>query len=344
MNGDRRFRLFANCIPVRGARRSVICDLQRGSYRFIPNGLYDILTAYPDRTLDEIRADFEATEHEIIDEYFDFLLRHELGFWCEEPERFPALDLSWEVPQRITNAIIDLDASSEHQHPSAFAQLITQLDDLGCRALELRVFAGLEPSRLPALLATCQRSRLRSIDLLTPYQEGMLDDDWQQLCQQHPRLSQIVIHSAPETRRIRVEGTGVPIHYRREHINAPSCCGQVHPGYFVCNLKMFTEAQTHNTCLNRKLAVDAGGEIKNCPSMPRSFGNVRETSLHSALAHRDFPRWWRVHKDQIDVCKDCEFRYLCTDCRAYLSDRDNLLSKPAKCTYDPYTASWGSAS
>ena len=103
-----------------------------------------------------------------------------------------------------------------------------------------------------------------------------------------------------------------------------------------------TAIPQHNSCLNRKVSIDAAGEIKNCPSFGGSFGNAREVSLHGAVARRDFRELWSVHKDQIEVCKDCEFRYVCTDCRAYLSDETNRLSKPAKCRYDPYTAEWRS--
>ncbi|HLT42986.1 MAG TPA: hypothetical protein VKZ95_09805, partial [Sphingobacteriaceae bacterium] len=42
----------------------------------------------------------------------------------------------------------------------------------------------------------------------------------------------------------------------------------------------------------------------------------------------------------VDVCKDCEFRYICQDCRAYLKNSDDLYSKPLKCTYNPYEGVW----
>jgi radical SAM protein with 4Fe4S-binding SPASM domain len=71
-----------------------------------------------------------------------------------------------------------------------------------------------------------------------------------------------------------------------------------------------------------------------------SYGNVRDVSLHSAVARRDFREMWEINKDQIEVCKDCEFRYICIDCRAYLSRQEDRYSKPAKCGYDPYTARW----
>ena len=48
--GEPVFALFACCIPVKGARRSTLCDLQRGSFQFIPNGLYEILTEHAGKT------------------------------------------------------------------------------------------------------------------------------------------------------------------------------------------------------------------------------------------------------------------------------------------------------
>ena len=75
--------------------------------------------------------------------------------------------------------------------------------------------------------------------------------------------------------------------------------------------------------------------------MTKSYGNIRDTTLKEAIEKEGFKDMWFIHKDQIDVCKDCEFRHICTDCRAYIQDPNNIYSKPAKCSYDPYTATWG---
>jgi SPASM domain peptide maturase of grasp-with-spasm system len=82
------------------------------------------------------------------------------------------------------------------------------------------------------------------------------------------------------------------------------------------------------------------GEIKNCPSLSRSFGNIKDTTIAEAIAKPGFKDLWSIRKDDIDVCKDCEFRYMCTDCRAFIKDPDNIYSQPAKCTYNPYIAKW----
>lgn len=330
------FTLFACCLPVRGARRSVICDLQRQTFHFIPNGLYEILTEHAGETTEQIK-DFYAHEYDQeIDEYFEFLLNHELGFWCADPERFPALDLTWEAPERITNAILDVDERSAHE----YGKILGELDDLGCKALEVRFFHSCRLAELRAILEAARCGRLRSLDLLAGWSPELTAEALAGLVREHPRLCGIVIHSAPESRQFTPHRSGVTVEFRREVIDSPRCCGKIHPGYFVVDLETFAEGQRHNTCLNRKIAVDARGEIRNCPSLPRSFGNVREVSLHSALAHRDFAALWSINKDQIEVCKDCEFRYICTDCRAYLRDAADLYSKPSKCTYDPYAAEW----
>ena len=48
----------------------------------------------------------------------------------------------------------------------------------------------------------------------------------------------------------------------------------------------------------------------------------------------------KIKKENIDSCKDCEFRNICTDCRAYIEVPSNYHSKPLKCGYNPYTNVW----
>ncbi len=72
--------------------------------------------------------------------------------------------------------------------------------------------------------------------------------------------------------------------------------------------------------------------------MKKSFGNIKDTTLEEALEKPGFKDLWSIKKDDIQVCKDCEFRYMCSDCRVYVKDSSNIFSKPKYCTYNPYTA------
>ena len=74
--------------------------------------------------------------------------------------------------------------------------------------------------------------------------------------------------------------------------------------------------------------------------MGHNFGNIKDTSLEEAINKPSFKDLWGIRKDDIDVCKDCEFRYMCLDCRCFIKDKKNIFSQPAKCPYNPYIAKW----
>lgn len=92
----------------------------------------------------------------------------------------------------------------------------------------------------------------------------------------------------------------------------------------------------YNSCLNRKISVDEFGMIKNCPSMVDDYGNISDTSLVDVCKMERFKRMWYIKKTDIKICNMCEYRCVCSDCRAFISDKNDLYSKPLKCKYNPY--------
>ena len=332
---DLSFVLFACCVPVRGARRSTLCDLQRGRYHLIPNGLYEILTSQRGATVREVKRSYGGRSDDVIDEYYEFLHENELGFWTDAPAAFPDIDPAWDRPSAVTNAIIDVDGSYRHD----FADLVGQLEAIGCAALQVRVFGGPVERVVREVLESVRTSRLRSLELVVPYVRA-LEGAWDELCLANQRLAQVVVHSAPAAERRRVDGLGTSIVATPQRIDDETHCGQVAPGYFVVNVEMFFESMAANSCLSGKVAVDKGGHIRKCPSMPTTYGHVSEVGLADAVGSAAFAAARFATKDEVEVCRDCEFRYVCTDCRAYTAGSPGDRSKPAKCRYDPYTAEW----
>ena len=45
INKDNKFKIHANCFIVKGYTRSIIYDLQRKEFSFLPNDLEDILSS-----------------------------------------------------------------------------------------------------------------------------------------------------------------------------------------------------------------------------------------------------------------------------------------------------------
>ncbi|MFA0962965.1 grasp-with-spasm system SPASM domain peptide maturase [Roseivirga sp. BDSF3-8] len=330
------FILFANCIPVKGATRSVICDIQRYNYDFIPNALYDMLTEELHKPVREIAASYGEDNIDTVLEYFEYLEEKEYGFFGSDEERalFPNLNLEWDHPSLVTNAIMDIDAGTRVEWVEAFAR---QLDEARCEAMDIRIYQAIPPDTLAQIVNCFKRHTIESIMLYLPWApdyEALYDG----LCQ-NLRLKQIVVHGCPtpEDHSSRIRKNNLV--FIKKAIDSHTHCGAVSPNYFSPNKMLFTESQKHNSCLNRKVSMDTAGYLCQCPSMPARFGHIDQTLIKNIISEQDFSQVWHVHKDQIDTCKDCEFRHICTDCRAWRKNED-MLSKPDKCHYDPYSAEW----
>jgi len=74
--------------------------------------------------------------------------------------------------------------------------------------------------------------------------------------------------------------------------------------------------------------------------MSGTFGKVNEVSICQVINNSDFNKYWSINKNEIETCKDCEFRFCCTDCRVFIDDKSNLNSRPSKCKYNPYQGLW----
>ena len=332
------FKIVQNCVPVCGAHQSLICDLHRKTYHIIPNDLYVILNEHEDKTIQEVKDVYNNKYDAIIDEYFEFLLKKEYIFFTNTPNWFPKMNMQFYEPFEISNAIIDRGEHSKYD----IYDVLDQLESLKCKYIEIRFFNAVvfrEIEKILVYLSTKEHI-VNSVGFLLPFSEAFRQKQ-HELPARFPRLSYMIFHDAKQNKFMSpVNNDSGYIIYTKHKMTDEKCCGVINKSYFVSNIPSFTESLKHNSCLNRKISIDSHGNIRNCPSMPQSFGNIKDTTLEEALSHKDFKKYWNMTKDQIEVCKDCEFRYICTDCRAYLDNPEDKYSKPLKCGYDPYTNTW----
>ena len=328
------FKLFANCILVKGYSKALICNVRNGYFIDISNDLA-MLIEYSTKLPLEKMAKQSGLDYETgLLPFFKQLVAAQLGFFTDEPERFPAMSMEWNVAAKITNAIIDFEANSLYD----ITDSIKQLNDLACLSIQIRSFDVLTLDHIEQIMVSVAESRVKSVDFIIPYNDTFSLDSLKKILAKHRRLITIVVHKSPENiSKIFHERS---ICFTDKSISSNLHCGIISEDYFTMNIPTFTEAQQHNTCLNRKISIDTEGYIRNCPSMKEHYGNIKDTTLQEALVHPDFKKYWFVNKDQISVCKDCEFRYICTDCRAYVENPEDMYSKPLKCGYNPYTCEW----
>lgn len=337
VNQKKYFCLYSCCILVDGKNRSCIVDTQRKNLYFIPNSLYFILTRYRNKTIDWIQDYIQ--NNKILDSYYKFLINNDLGFYTDELKKFPKIDISYNVPNIITNSIIEISDNSNY----SMDKVIEELSDLGCETLEIRFLSNTTLGKLTKILDKTEISNLRSIIVVLPYMpEYTIENVKSELLRRYLRITHLYVYNCKSFKIIKSEfDEPIIIYSDQKTINA-NCCGNINPDYFAPCIEMICESKQYNSCLNKKICISEDGSIKNCPSFSYSFGNVKDTSLLEVVKNERFLKMWNIKKDEIKICKDCEIRYICHDCRAFITDTDDIYSKPLKCGYDPYTNTWES--
>ncbi len=333
------FLLYANCIPVKGATRSTICDVGRNTYYFIPNDLYDIINVYEGKSIEHLKKKYSKEVHNIIDDYFNFLVRLELVFFTDSVKSFPKIEVSeWKSPFEILQFIIDIDQNSTYLN----SNLLKEVIKFSPKHIQFRYYNSPALDELTNYIKLFDTSCIEGIEIILPYDEKYSYEDYNLIAKSNLRVNSIIITSAPydKYKGVFSKNSTANIIYVKNKITQHSYCGVINHRNFAVNLETFSESFNYNTCLNKKMSIDVNGNIRNCPSMQESFGHVENTKFEEALNNTNFKAYWGITKEQIDICKDCEFKRICTDCRAYTEKPDNKFSKPLKCGYDPYTNVW----
>jgi hypothetical protein len=173
---DKNALLFSCCVAVKGNQRSLVADLQRSSFEFIPNSLFDIL-ASESKSISSIKAQFNNQYDEVINEYFAFLEEKELIFFTDTPQYFPKMDLRWEEPFKITNAIIDINLLE-----LSWANIIQEFEELGCKHVQIRSFQHKPLSFFDDILQKCENKRLVSVELIIKWQVDFTKEQLTDFC------------------------------------------------------------------------------------------------------------------------------------------------------------------
>ena len=330
-----KYRLFECCRLVVGYGRSCIYDLQRDKHIFIPNGITGLFN--DNNVIDSLTIGlYDKFSQKNISSFINSLIKEEYLFEIEDNElqNFPKMDLTWAYPAHITNAILVLN----NFNYKFYKNILSELLRLNCVNIQFLIFSRFESEKISEIQHYASNVGMKYFEYVINASNIASEAELLTWRRNNSSISKIVVTNSDYNKIIQ-EGEDTII-ITKEKIDNSISCGNIHPYYFCRTIECFTEAQCHNTCLNRKVCIDANGDIKNCPAMAKSYGNIKDTTLEEAINKPGFKDLWFINKDKIDVCKDCEFRYMCTDCRAFIKDPENIYSQPAKCTYNPYICLW----
>jgi len=310
---------------------SIIYDLDRGSFHKIPLSVALVLQGASQTSLVTFLENIKIDDKNTIIEWLNKFEELEIGMFCDKEEAplISRMNMNWIMPCAIVNGII-------YYNESNFDLAINHLCRLNCQDIQIRFLGEICRNELDLISQKLMFTSIKTCEIVANITENIDSNYLKQLAFSNKRFRRFYFLNSPKNEYCQC-GTSIAVFSKQGLLDE---CGYIHHSYFNLNIPLFTESQHHNTCLNRKLSIDKDGYIKNCPYMEHHYGHISNTKIEDVVNLPEFQKWWHIKKDDIDVCKDCEFRHMCTDCRAFIKDPENIYSQPAKCTYNPYICKW----
>jgi len=246
------------------------------------------------------------------------------------------LNLEWASPSAINNSIICISEENGLSDPINFEFLLDSLDSVLCQHLFLRFNEAISIQQISTILNQISLDNIQSLELILPYHEEYYSDEFAELVIYDPKIKQAIITECPFNKSFEDK-----LFYFSQAVNFSH---KPIRGQFYSNISLYSESLKHHSYFNRKLFIGSDGSIKNAPNSEESFGRIQDLNspeeIKRVIAEPEFQKYWNVHKDQIDVCKDCEFRYMCNDGRILSQRSDGSWFHNEECDYNPYISKW----
>lgn len=323
---------FECCILTKGHLRSIIIDTQRDNFYFIPNDLYFLLTEFQGEQLGLILKKAGKENRKAVLEYIDFLLGKELVYLSSENIPLSKISKKYNYPFPIQNVIIDLRTEIKVN----IKKVLTDLESLFAAHIQFRIYDNTEYF-FHQITKFLGENTFERIEIIINYTDEPTYEKIKKEVENNPYISLLKVYNYPE-KNFKIKSSKLMLY--NHPFSSHSDCGAIGPDYFMTRLYHIVEGNGYNNCLYKKISIDENGYVKHCPSMKKNYGKYSKQNLLKALSDDEYLSKGNLTKNMITTCRVCEFRDICTDCRAHLNDPDDIFSKPLKCKYDPYTARW----
>lgn len=326
---------FECCILTKGHRRSIIIDTQRDNFYFIPNDLHDLLMQYQGEQVGLILEKAGNENKNVVMEYINFLLEKEVVYLSNEKIPLSKISKVYNYPFPIQNVIIDLRSEINID----LNRVLTDLESLFAAHVQFRIYDNSE-NLFFQVMQFLGKNTFERIEIITNYTDEATYEKMKKEVENNPYVSLLKIYNYPK-KNIKIKSSKLMLYHHP--FSSHSDCGAIGPEYFMTRMYHIIEGNGHNTCLHKKISIDENGFVRHCPSMKKNYGKYSKRNIIKALNDKEYLSKSNLTKSKISICNKCEFRDICTDCRAHLNDTTDIFSKPLKCNYNPYTARWSDA-
>jgi SPASM domain peptide maturase of grasp-with-spasm system len=330
-------KVFSEIIPIKGYNRGAIYDLIRRDYDLVPLELIKILEENENKSIKNIFSNYELNHHSSIQEYLDFLKSKDYIFFCNQDEKdiFGKMPIYWDYPSTITNAIVRLNKFDLQ----ILNDIISKIDVLNCADIFCIFDHPLNFNELNEYYNLFDKTGIKNIEfLVNDFSSCTLSDlEINTFVNSSSRISRILLNKSDiqisdNINNVRIEKIDVNIFVKN------------HEKYiynFNLSIPFFMESKFFNTNFNRKIYfnhdIHISNSIENLEHFPYP---MTLPDLINTIKSKEFQVLWNVKKDICDICKHCEFRYMCQDSRIPKSRNKSDWYFETECNYNPYISKW----
>jgi len=323
-------KFYAHCIPVLGASSGCIYDLQRGCLYNVPNAILELLLKNQNTDVNSI-IEKNKTQTIVLQKYLDFFLENELIFYTDEPKNFPPIELNYRLPFELDTVYLEIEELQKYK----ISFLETQVEGLGVTNI---VFIANE---IPKDFAFIDRtfdifkfSRIQYISFILPF-DKKLRKKINSIHKNEFKIFETIFYNAPKTRK-----TKSRVYYYTADLNCVLSRTVKDIADFHINRDLFILSNIGNPHYYRSAYIDNRGDLKNSKCSTLTYGNIFENNLADLIKDKQFRKVWYITKDKIEVCKDCQYRYICNDTRIPEYGSKGQYTHTSKCVYNPYEDKW----
>lgn len=314
--------MYSSCVLVSGYNRDVIYDLQRGKMFYVPKELSPQLKI--PQKIDDISGDLLI--------FSEFLEKEDILFKTKTPSYFPPLEVN-------TNAVDCVEIQSLVlliEDVSKLKDLKPLVERLVIGYLRIDFTSDFDMKRSKEVNEFFDGlSSLRSEVLFYNLETSESKESLLNVFTNEINSMYLIDSSVDETTHIN-DDVGRYLFTINKNLLEDNRVPTIES--FRINIEMFNEANVSNSFYNKRIYVTEDKEAYfdyTLQSKACSLVNFSKKEFLERIENSPF----NIPKDKIEICKDCEYRYMCLDNRT-ISRNHSVYEYDSSCNYDPYTSTW----
>lgn len=329
------FKLSADCFLVRGKMRSAVYDTTRSDIHLFPQDIYNFLQKkiYSESEIYSLLSKDEEIDYRKY--LFDNEIIHEFN---PRKDNFTEVDLNYYSNGVLQSSIIIIN--KDLNEIEKLLWVFNIIENLGCKHV-LLIFSNHFINKeildiVNKISDFCYNSLINTIEVAIHGDLNFIEN-FTQINKQNKRFCHLIKYSYSSRNNELINE--ILVSYTKKNLCIFDNQSYIQPSDIDINLNTFIEAQKYNIFYNRKIFIFSNQKVYGDLSKTIYISNVELLSEQILKENIPLQNLWNTCKDEINECKNCEFRYACPDDRIPVKI-NNQYTHLNSCNYNPITSEW----